>query len=126
MAPARQCRSYDAPLLYFKKAERNERLHDRFHGADGPLNVAERPYTNPLSHASKRRSKPARPLPDFNGALQHGCGLFQVTQKNGALSAASAYLIPAAARENLTIVTKAQATRVLIENGRTATTIAAS
>jgi choline dehydrogenase len=113
--------SYDDVLPYFKKAERNERLHDRFHGADGPLNVAERPYTSPLSHvfveAAQRAGLPFNP--DFNGAVQLGCGLFQVTQKNGQRwSAASAYLHPVAARENLTIVTKAQATRVLIENGR--------
>jgi choline dehydrogenase-like flavoprotein len=113
--------SYDDVLPYFKKAERNERLHDSFHGADGPLNVAERPYTNPLSHAFVEAAQQAGlPFnPDFNGALQLGCGLFQVTQKNGRRwSAASAYLHPVAARENLTIVTKAQATRVLIENGR--------
>ena len=113
--------SYDDVLPYFKKAERNERLHDSFHGADGPLNVAERPYTNPLSHAFVEAAQQAGlPFnPDFNGALQLGCGLFQVTQKNGRRwSAASAYLHPAAARENLTIVTKAQATRVLIKNGR--------
>ena len=106
---------------YFKKAERNERLHDEFHGADGPLNVAERPYTNPLSHAFVEAAQQAGlPFnPDFNGATQLGCGLFQVTQKNGRRwSAASAYLHPVAARENLTILTKAQATRVLIENGR--------
>jgi choline dehydrogenase len=113
--------SYDDVLPYFKKAERNERLHDSFHGADGPLNVAERPYTNPLSHAFVEAAQQAGlPFnPDFNGALQLGCGLFQLTQKNGRRwSAASAYLHPVAARENLTIVTKAQATRVLIENGR--------
>ena len=113
--------SYDDVLPYFKEAERNERLHDRFHGADGPLNVAERPYTNPLSHvfveAAQQAGLPFNP--DFNGAAQLGCGLFQVTQKSGRRwSAASAYLHPAAARENLTVVTKAQATRVLIENGR--------
>jgi choline dehydrogenase len=113
--------SYADVLPYFKKAERNERLHDEFHGADGPLNVAERPYTNPLSHVFVEAAQQAGlPLnPDFNGAVQLGCGLFQVTQKNGSRwSAASAYLHPAAARTNLTIVTKAQATRVLIENGR--------
>jgi choline dehydrogenase-like flavoprotein len=113
--------SYGDVLPYFKKAERNERLHDSFHGADGPLNVAERPYTNPLSHAFVEAAQQAGlPFnPDFNGALQLGCGLFQVTQKNGRRwSAASAYLHPVTARENLTIVTKAQATRVLIKNGR--------
>jgi choline dehydrogenase len=113
--------SYDDILPLFKKSERNERLHDEFHGTDGPLNVAERPYTNPLSHvfveAAQQAGLPFNP--DFNGAVQLGCGLFQVTQKNGARwSAASAYLHPVAARENLTIVIKAQATRVLIENGR--------
>jgi choline dehydrogenase-like flavoprotein len=112
--------SYEDVLPLFKKAERNERLHDEFHGADGPLNVAERPYTNPLSHvfveAAQQAGLPFNP--DFNGAVQLGCGLFQVTQKNGRRwSAASAYLHPAAARENLTIITKAQATRVVIEKG---------
>jgi choline dehydrogenase-like flavoprotein len=113
--------SYEDVLPWFKKAERNERLHDEFHGSDGPLNVAERPYTNPLSHvfveAAQQAGLPFNP--DFNGAMQLGCGLFQVTQKNGRRwSAASAYLHPAAARKNLTILTKAQATRVLIEKGR--------
>jgi choline dehydrogenase len=113
--------SYADVLPWFKKAERNERLHDEFHGSDGPLNVAERPYTNPLSHAFVEAGQQAGlPFnPDFNGATQLGVGLFQVTQKNGRRwSAASAYLHPAAARENLTVVTKAQATRVLIEKGR--------
>ncbi len=113
--------SYADVLPVFKKAERNERLHDEFHGDDGPLNVAERPYTNPLSHvfveAAQQKGVPFNP--DFNGAVQLGCGLFQVTQKNGERwSAASAYLHPAAGRENLTIVTKARATRVLIEKDR--------
>jgi choline dehydrogenase len=113
--------SYDDVLPYFKKAERNERLHDRFHGSDGPLNVAERPYTSALSHvfveAAQQAGLPFNP--DFNGAVQLGCGLFQVTQKNGRRwSAASAYLHPVAARENLTVRKKAQATRVMIEHGR--------
>ena len=52
--------SYDDVLPYLKKAERNERLHDRFHGADGPLNVAERPFTSPSAmFSSRRRSRPA-------------------------------------------------------------------
>src|ERR1700755_119180 len=113
--------SYDDVLPYFKKAERNERLHDRFHGEDGPLNVAERPYTNPLSHlfveAAQQAGLPFNP--DFNGVAQLVCGLFQVTQKHGQRrGSAFAYLHPVASRESLTIVTKAHATRVLIENGR--------
>ncbi|MGD0332573.1 MAG: choline dehydrogenase [Xanthobacteraceae bacterium] len=113
--------SYEDVLPLFKKAERNERITDDFHGRDGPLNVAERPYTNPLSHVFVEAAQQAGiPLnPDFNGAAQLGCGLFQVTQKNGErCSAASAYLRPALARSNLTVLKNAQATRVVIEKGR--------
>src|SRR5579872_858513 len=113
--------SYDDVLPFFKLAERNERLADMFHGGEGPLNVAERPYTNPLSHlfveAAQQAGIPFNP--DFNGAEQYGCGLFQVTQKNGErCSAATAYLHPAAERKNLTILTGVLATRILIERGR--------
>jgi choline dehydrogenase len=113
--------SYDDVLPFFKLAERNERVADAFHGSDGPLNVAERPYTNPLSHLFVEAAQQAGiPLnPDFNGAEQYGCGLFQVTQKNGErCSAATAYLHPVAGRANLTILTRALATRIVIERGR--------
>ena len=44
--------------------------------------------------------------PDFNGERQEGCGLYQVTQRNGRrCSAAVAYLRPAMARPNLTVRT---------------------
>jgi len=113
--------TYADVLPLFKKAERNERIADDFHGRDGPLNVAERPYTNPLSHvfvaAAQQAGIPFNP--DFNGAVQLGCGLFQVTQKGGErCSAAAAYLHPVAGRKNLTILVNAQVTRVAIENGR--------
>ena len=51
--------------------------------------------------SSRRRSRPGLPFnPDFNGAVQLGCGLFQVTQKNGERwSAASAYLHPGGGAE---------------------------
>ncbi len=113
--------SYADVLPFFRKAERNERLADEFHGGDGPLNVADRPYTNPLSQVFLAAAQAAGiPLnPDFNGAAQPGCGLYQVTQRRGERwSAAAAYLHPAAARPNLDIATGAQATRILIERGR--------
>ena len=107
--------SYADVLPYFKKAERNERLHDEFHGSDGPLNVAERPYTNPLSHVFVEAAQQAGiPLnPDFNGAVQLGCGLFQVTQKNGErCSAPRPICIRRRSAKISPFVTKAQATRI--------------
>ncbi len=113
--------SYADVLPFFRKAECNERLHDDFHGRDGPLNVAERPYTNPLSHVFVEAAQQAG-IPfnkDFNGATQVGCGLFQVTQKNGERwSAAAAYLRPASTRGNLTVLMRAQTTRIIVERGR--------
>jgi choline dehydrogenase len=56
---------------------------------------------------------------DFNGAQKEGTGYYQTTTSNKRRwSAAAAYLRPARNRRNLTIVTEAHATRVLIENGR--------
>lgn len=113
--------SYDDVLPYFRKAENNERIKDEFHGVGGPLNVADRPYTNPLSEVFVEAAEQAG-IPrnaDFNGAVQHGCGLYQVTQRNGArCSTAVAYLRPVLERPNLTVVTHAHATRVILEKAR--------
>jgi choline dehydrogenase len=56
---------------------------------------------------------------DFNGARQEGVGFYDVTQRNVRReSAATGYLKPARKRPNLTIVTHATATRVLLSRGR--------
>jgi choline dehydrogenase len=108
-------------LPYFKKSENRERGACEFHGAGGPLNVADLTLINPLTRAfiagAQEIGIPANA--DFNGAAQDGVGLYEVTQKNGQRhSAADAYLRPALARPNLTVASGAHATRVLIENGR--------
>jgi hypothetical protein len=61
---------------------------------------------------------------DFNTGENDGAGLFQVTQfhdeaKNGErCSAALGYLYPALSRPNLTVITKARATKILFEGQR--------
>ncbi len=108
-------------LPVFKRAEGNTRGADEFHGADGPLAVSDLRHHNVLSavfidaavQAGFARNE------DFNGATQAGFGLYQVTQKNGArCSAAAAYLRPARTRANLTVLTGAAATRVLLDGAR--------
>jgi choline dehydrogenase len=113
--------SYSDVLPFFRRAEHNERLADEWHGSSGPLNVADLRYRNPLSAAFVAAAQECGiPLnPDFNGARQYGCGPYQVTQKNGARwSAASAYLHPARTRPNLTVISNAQASRIVVEKGR--------
>jgi choline dehydrogenase-like flavoprotein len=112
---------YDKVLPYFKKSENNERLVDNYHGTGGPLNVAEQVQHNPLTGAFVRAAQEVGiPYnPDLNGACQDGVSFYQVTQRNVRReSAATAFLRPAMRRGNLTVLTHAMATRVLVEGGR--------
>src|SRR3954451_17311582 len=85
------------------------------------MNVAEQTQHTPLTKASVRTGQEVG-LPysaDFNGAQQDGVGFYDVTQRNVRReSAATGYLKPARKRPNLTVVTHATATRVLLSRGR--------
>jgi choline dehydrogenase len=112
---------YDQVLPFFRKSERNERLNDRFHGADGQMSVSEQIQHNPLSKAFVRAAQELGLSynPDFNGARQDGVGWYDVTQRAARReSSSTAFLRPAAHRPNLTVQTHALARRVLLENGR--------
>ena len=113
--------SFDEVLPYFKRAEHNERGADAFHGTGGPLNVMDLQRPNRFGPAFVEAGRQAGyPVnPDFNGATQEGVGLYQVTHRAGErFSAAKAYLAPARARPNLTVLTGAHTTRVLFEGRR--------
>ena len=56
---------------------------------------------------------------DFNGAAQDGVGRYQVTQRNGMrCSTAVAFLHPGMDRPNLTVETRTQVHRILLEGTR--------
>ncbi|MDQ0474134.1 GMC family oxidoreductase [Labrys wisconsinensis] len=113
--------SYEDVLPYFRKAESNRRFADRYHGTDGPLAVSDPISPLPISATFIRAAQQAGiPYnPDFNGAEQAGVGYHQTTTRDGRRgSAAVSYLRPARSRPNLTVVTRAQASRILIEKGR--------
>jgi choline dehydrogenase-like flavoprotein len=112
---------YTDVLPYFKKAEHQERGASMYHGADGPLNVADLRCVNPLTRAfvaaGVELGWPHNT--DFNGAEQEGIGVYQVTQKRGQRhSTADAYLKPARRRRNLTVLSHAHATHLLFEQRR--------
>lgn len=110
-------------LPLFKRAERQERGADEWHGADGPLAVTNMRLSRPICDAWVAAAQAAgHPFnPDYNAASQEGVGYFQLTADRGRrCSAAAAYLKPARGRENLRIVTHGLARRVLIEDGRAA------
>ena len=112
---------YDELLPYFKKSEHNERGADAWHGTGGPLNVMDLRSPNRFGpvfvEAAMQAGFPKNA--DFNGATQQGVGTYQVTHKNGERhSAAKAYLAPNLGRKNLTVMTDAHTTRILLEGKR--------
>ena len=113
--------AYDDVLPYFRKAENNESIHDKYHGVGGPLSVANLRTPNPFQdhflEAGRQLQLPV--TDDFNGADQMGLGVYQVTQKNGERwSAARAYIEPNLSRPNLKVVTGAQARKIVFEGKR--------
>ena len=107
----------------FTALEDNRAIADDHHGKGGPLTVSDLTHPNPLSRAFVAAGGECQ-IPtntDFNGASQEGVGLYQVTQRDGQrFSAARAFLQPALDRPNLTLITGAQAQRVIFD-GRRAT-----
>jgi choline dehydrogenase len=112
---------FDDVLPFFRQAEDQENGASRFHGIGGPLSVQNLRHTNPLSAIFIQAAGQAgHPLTDdFNGPRQRGFGYYQVTQRDGRrCSSAVAYLHPAMKRPNLTVRTRSQATRILLEGQR--------
>jgi choline dehydrogenase len=113
--------SYADVLPYFIKSESNQRGAGPYHGADGPLSVSDIGDKDELIEAfiagATHIGVPA--TNDFNGRHQEGAGYYQLTTRNGwRCSTATAFLKPARGRKNLRIETRAQATGLLIEQGR--------
>ena len=117
---------WEAVRPWFLQAENFGRGASLHHGAAGPLQVRDQPSP----HAATRAFVDAAglvqipPNDDFNGDRQEGAGLFHVTQfhsgphRGERCSAAAAYLHPVMARTNLTVLTGAMASRILMDDGR--------
>ncbi|MEZ5716225.1 MAG: GMC family oxidoreductase N-terminal domain-containing protein [Paracoccaceae bacterium] len=118
---------WDDVLPYFRKAENNVNGADEHHGGDGPLHVSNQKAPRPISRAfvEANTQLQIRETADFNtgdneGAALYQCSLFHSPEKNGErCSAAAAYLHPVMDRRpNLTVITKARATKILFEGKR--------
>lgn len=112
---------YADVLPFFRRAEDNNRFCNEVHGVGGPLGVSDIDYIHPLTRAWLQACQQAGlPYnPDFNSGDPAGCGLYQITARNGRRSSAAvAYLDPARKRGNLRIETGTAVTRVVIEKGR--------
>jgi choline dehydrogenase len=112
---------YADVLPYFKRSESLEGGADPWHGGEGPLKISKASSPNPIYRAAiEAGAQAGYPLTkDFNGFQQEGFGPYQLTIHDGQRwSAARAYLHPALTRPNLTCLTGARTTRIVVENGR--------
>lgn len=113
--------SYQDMLPYFKKSEHNEQYQNEYHQQGGMLNVSYANYVTPLGEAfiEACETQGIATNTDFNGRKQEGAGLFQFTIKKGQRhSAAKAFLKPALARPNLSVLTKAHVVKIIVEKQR--------
>jgi choline dehydrogenase len=113
--------SYRDVLPYFKRSEALEGGGDAWHGGEGPLKVSKASTPNPIYSATIEAGRQAgfKVTNDFNGFQQEGWGPYQLTIHDGQRwSAARGYLHPALARPNLTCITGARTSRIVIEDGR--------
>ena len=113
--------SYGDLLPAFMSLEDQEHGASDFHGTSGGLAVSDLRTVNPMTtamvDAALEVGFPAND--DFNDDTQVGFGTYQVTQRNGVRSsAATAFLKPAMKRPNLTVITGAHATKVVMSTGR--------
>lgn len=111
-------------LPWFRRTESHENGASEFHGGSGPVRVSAGPALKAMSPVAKALVEAAieagHPYnPDQNGATQDGFGPASGTFGEGLRqSAYHCYLRPVAARPNLTIVTRAQVTRIIVEGSR--------
>lgn len=115
---------YKDVLPYFKKSENFEKGASEYHEAGGELSIRDCPDEVMRSEhflVGATELGYDGPYWDYNGERQqNGAGLlqFHIAKDDKRDSGASAFLDPVADRENLTIITHAQVSKVLIEDAR--------
>lgn len=114
--------SYQEVLPYFIRSEHNAQFQNEYHGTGGPLYIStldtfHTPYSSAFVDAA--RNVGIRTNNDYNGARQNGAFHFQFNIKRGKRqSSATAFLKPALARKNLSVITHAPVQKILLERDR--------
>ena len=107
--------SYRELLPYFRRYERYSGGESQYHGGLGEFEVSNLRNNNAASaawvEAGVEFGLPRNP--DFNGETTYGVGSYQLgIGRHWRTSSASAFLKPVAHRQNLTVITNAQVSKV--------------
>lgn len=111
--------SYSDVVPYFQRNEnRIGEGEDRLRGREGNVTVTDLGWRHPLCDAfiegAVQHGIPRNP--DYNGARQDGVSYVQRTVQNGRrVSTATAYLNPIRNRRNLTVLTRAHTSEIVLE-----------
>ncbi|MCA1454613.1 GMC family oxidoreductase N-terminal domain-containing protein [Bradyrhizobium sp. BRP22] len=113
--------SYNAVLPYFKRCETWQHGDNAWRGGSGPIHVQFARSRDPLFQAwlAAARELGFPITDDFNGETQEGFGRVQSTIWKGRRdSVAAAYLRPALKRSNLTLLTGAHVSEIVLRGTR--------
>lgn len=114
--------SYDEVLPFFMKSENHaqaESLDKNYHSNQGELHVTiaekfQTPFVDAFVDSCAAVGIPK--TKDYNGKTQEGAGVVHSTIKDGKrCSGAVAFLKPILGRKNLTVITKARVSKILLE-----------
>ncbi len=113
--------AWDSVLPVFRRSEDHHGGASEMHGAGGMWRVEKQrlrwEILEAFSQAAQQNGVPA--TDDFNRGDNTGVGYFEVNQKRGVRwNASKAFLRPALGRSNLTIITGAQAERLVFDGAR--------
>ncbi len=111
--------SWDQVLPLFKRTEDHHGGASALHGAGGEWRVERQRLSWEILDAFRDAAAQAGipPSADFNGGDNAGSAYFEVNQRRGIRwNASKAFLKPAAARDNLTIMTGCHVERLIIED----------
>jgi choline dehydrogenase len=112
---------YADVLSYFRKIERTDIGDDTFRGRNGPIEIINSTKLAPF-YDLFIASAEAVGIPynlDYLGGHQFGTAMAQLTSRRGRRhSTATQYLGPARSRKNLTIISGAEATNLLLDGQR--------
>jgi choline dehydrogenase len=113
--------SFAEILPFFKHLESNERGENHWHGASGPVSVAkgrsDLPICERFLDAALRAGIPI--VDDLNADVAEGLGYYDKAIANGKRqSSAAVYLRPARRRKNLTVFSRASASKIIFEGRR--------
>jgi choline dehydrogenase len=112
---------YSDLLPYFKRLEDYPEGDPSIRGRGGPIHCTNLDKFDPLSDAFVAACREAgyKQLPDYNDGSYEGAYYLQYSTRDGWRSSSAAeYLKPARNRPNLTVLTDAPATRVLMDAKR--------